>query len=225
MKVNFFRKQPWNELNAKLIEAAKRDDYLFLVHHIYTQDQKHPEEHFDEALQNRAGLQALHDKLLALPPSMIVDVGAGNANLLANLTQAGHQVIGVDISPVRVIKNRQKQEQFLDLRFGLAEDLPVQSASADIVVSTETLEHVFDLDKALDEFVRVLNPKGLRRAFVQVPLYNFADGENHLRHFSPELLQMCLQAKGFKIDECAIAPYLVGEQPNNIFITATLTLP
>ena len=221
-KINFFRKDPWDDRNKQLIEAAKRDDYLTLVRHIFMQDDDHPEEYFDEALQHRRGLQILLSKLLTLPPSHIADVGAGSANLLSCLANAKHKVIGVDISPVRVLKNRRKEGQGLDMRFGLAEDLPIKTASVDVVVSVETLEHVFDLDKTLEEFARVLNPNGLRKIFVQVPLHTFSDGYNHLRHFSPESLESCLRAKGFEPDDCAIVPYLVGEQPNNIFVIATL---
>jgi len=207
--VNFFRNRCFNQKNKALIEAAAKFDTTFLLRHIYDQDLKHPEEYFDEKFSNRYGLQKIYELITINRTAMtILDIACGNAALLKELQKNGHNVIGIDISPVRILNN---QRHIRKLYLALAEALPLEDESADIVVATEALEHVFDLDKTLKECYRVLKKGG--EMFIQVPLENFADGTNHLRHFNENSIGFCLESYNFSIKKIKLIPYLTPPTP------------
>ena len=212
--VNFYRDVYFDETNRALVDACRRGDRAWIADHLAAQDEQHPELHFDERFENRVGMQLIA-QLIAKADSAfdVVDVACGNAQLLRKLRDAGHRIRGVDASSVRVAHNPD-----VPMQQGFGEALPLESESADIVVSQEAMEHVFDLDQALRECQRVLRPGGL--FFCQVPLGKFADGSNHVRIFSPESLQRAAQGVGMELVKTWVISYLVGEAPNNIFLVA-----
>lgn len=101
--------------------------------------------------------------------------------------------------------------------FALAEHIPLENESVDVIISQEVLEHIFDIEQGLAEMRRVLRKNGL--IFIQVPYKNLVESTNHLRLFSKETLSN-LVAKRFEVLSCELVPYLVGEQPNNIYLKA-----
>lgn len=144
----------------------------------------------------------------------ILDVGCGNCELLDRLSCFGCKVSGVDASAYRVLSNQQKHRY---IYLALAEYLPLDSESVDIIISQECLEHVFDLEQALSEMQRVLKIGG--KLFIQVPYKNLVECENHLRLFSKDSLQ-AIVSKYFNITYCEVIPYLNGQTPNNIYLKA-----
>ncbi len=64
----------------------------------------------------------------------------------------------MDVSEATCIHAREKYG--LDARLGNAEQIPLPDNSVDVIVSFETIEHVPDPDRFLDECVRVLAPRG-----------------------------------------------------------------
>lgn len=87
----------------------------------------------------------------------VLDVGCGKAFLLYELTQAvpGLEVQGIDISPYAV--EHSKEEVRASLQVGLAQKLPYEDNSFDLVISLTTLHnlYIFDLFAALQEIERV----------------------------------------------------------------------
>ncbi len=92
---------------------------------------------------------------------MIVDIGCGDgvATAVAAQLNPGHQFVGVDWSADAL---RQARARGLALiRAGVeGSGLPLASASADVVIMSEVIEHLVDTDSALDEAFRVLKPGG-----------------------------------------------------------------
>ncbi|MTD47527.1 methyltransferase domain-containing protein [Conexibacter sp. W3-3-2] len=94
----------------------------------------------------------------------VVDVGAGTGTLAISL--AGPRVasvIGVDGDERVLDLARLKPDaDLVDWRVGLATDLPVDAATADVVVMSLLLHHLHPEDKlaALREAARVLRPGG-----------------------------------------------------------------
>jgi 2-polyprenyl-6-hydroxyphenyl methylase/3-demethylubiquinone-9 3-methyltransferase len=103
----------------------------------------------------------------------------------------------------------------IDYRVGSGEAIPLADGSVDCVVCVDVLEHVADIDRVLDEIVRVLKPDGLflfdtinrtrLAAFVIVHL-----GESVLRllprgthdpakFITPAELAGALVARGFRV--------------------------
>jgi 2-polyprenyl-6-hydroxyphenyl methylase/3-demethylubiquinone-9 3-methyltransferase len=99
----------------------------------------------------------------------------------------GHRVHGLDINRELMELGRQRaREATLDIKFcdGSATDLPFASESMDVCLVPELLEHVADWQRCLDEFARVLRPRGLlylsttnrlcpKQAEFNLPLYSW----------------------------------------------------
>jgi 2-polyprenyl-3-methyl-5-hydroxy-6-metoxy-1,4-benzoquinol methylase len=145
----------------------------------------------------------------------IIDIACGNGELLKRLKAAGHQVTGVDISPIRVLLNRSNIGNYV---FAFAEDIPLPSDYFDFIIAQECLEHVMNLEQVLKEMLRLLKPGGM--VFSQAPNGTFADGVNHVRLFDINSLTHVFQAVGFEVMSKKLIPYLKLQEPNNIFLKA-----
>ncbi len=100
--------------------------------------------------------------LLAELRGDIVEIGPGTG---ANLPYYAEGVRVIGIEPNRYMapyltKKAKAQGIHFELAPGHAENLPLEDASADAVVSTLVLCSVFDLDRVLAEAHRVLRPGG-----------------------------------------------------------------
>jgi 2-polyprenyl-3-methyl-5-hydroxy-6-metoxy-1,4-benzoquinol methylase len=90
----------------------------------------------------------------------VLDIACGDGYGSAALLAAGAEsVIGIDIS--EDICRRARRKYDVDARSGSAEKIPLPSSSIDIVVSFETIEHLQQPEKFMDECVRVLAPQGM----------------------------------------------------------------
>lgn len=90
----------------------------------------------------------------------VLDIACGEGYGGAALQKAGAvHVIGVDVSEEVCLHARSKYG--LDARQGSAEQIPLLDSSVDVVVSFETIEHIPNPDRFLDECVRVLVPRGM----------------------------------------------------------------
>jgi SAM-dependent methyltransferase len=89
----------------------------------------------------------------------VLDIACGEGYGTAALQKAGAaHVIGVDVSEDACLHARARYG--LDVRPGSAEQIPLSDNSVDVVVSFETIEHVRDPGRFLDECGRVLVPGG-----------------------------------------------------------------
>jgi len=111
----------------------------------------------DESLRPRSP-ELLYEIVagLGLPEgSRLVDVGCGDGRHSHRLVERfGFSVVGIDPFPPDVDAGRVRY-----LR-GVAEALPVEDESADLVWCRDILVHVSDLDRAYAEFHRVLRDGG-----------------------------------------------------------------
>ena len=113
----------------------------------------------------------LFEELLPLKGATVIDVGCGDGWLCRLLTRKGAHVTGVEVSPKHLAHARALvpagDEHYIQ---GIAEDLPIPTRSADIVIFFNSLHHVdkAGLFKALREAARVLKPGGI--LFVSEPL-------------------------------------------------------
>jgi SAM-dependent methyltransferase len=96
----------------------------------------------------------------------VLDIACGEGYGAAALEKAGAaEVVGVDVSESTCVHARNRYG--LDARPGSAEHIPLPDGSVDVVVSFETIEHVPNPGRFLDECVRVLVPGG--RLIVSTP--------------------------------------------------------
>lgn len=96
-----------------------------------------------------------------IKPGRFLDVGSGTGYLMRKAkTELNVDVYGVDPVPYAYGVDEEGLRE-LEIRKGIAEDIPYESSSFDTVYSSHVLEHVEDKDKALEEIIRVLKDDGV----------------------------------------------------------------
>lgn len=114
----------------------------------------------------------------------VLDIACGEGYGATALQRAGAaQVIGVDVSELACLHARSKYG--LDARPGTAEEIPLADHSVDVVVSFETIEHLSNPSRFLDECVRVLASDG--RLVISTPdkeIYTDRLGARNRHHCS-----------------------------------------
>lgn len=93
----------------------------------------------------------------------VLDVACGEGYGAALLALGAAHVTGVDVSPASIEHAQRTYAGASNLEFvaGSCTHLPVASASFDVVVSFETLEHIHEHEAFLAEIARVLSPDGV----------------------------------------------------------------
>lgn len=139
-------------------------------------------------------------------PCKILDVGVGLGRLLSYLPD-NFEKYGMDISLHYLKMSREKK---IEVCCSMIEDMPYKDDYFDIIVSTDVLEHVLDLNLAIKNIMRVLKPGG--RLVLRVPYkedlksylspsceFKFV----HLRNFDENTLTMIFE----KIFPCKVECY------------------
>lgn len=117
-----------------------------------------------EAQMERDNSLELMEQLLPLAGSILIDVGCGDGWVTRLLTKRGAHVTGIEVSPRHLQEARAVRpvgdEHYMQ---GVAEDLPLPTRSADIILFFNSLHHVDKdgLPKALREAARVLRSGGI----------------------------------------------------------------
>ena len=101
------------------------------------------------------------------PGETVVEVGSGagfDAVLAAQQVGPGGRVIGVDMTPAMLEKARGNVKSIdlgnVEFRQGYMEDLPIDDATADIVISNGVINLSPDKESVFREIARVLKPGG-----------------------------------------------------------------
>jgi 2-polyprenyl-6-hydroxyphenyl methylase/3-demethylubiquinone-9 3-methyltransferase len=117
----------------------------------------------------------------------VADIGCNAGTQALMWAGDGHNVHGIDINePLLAIARERARESGLAVEFvaGTASELPWGSASMDICLMPELLEHIPDWDRCLQEAARILRPGGVlflsttnrlcpRQMEFELPLYGW----------------------------------------------------
>lgn len=126
----------------------------------------------------------------------VLDAGCGVGYGSQILDRAGAaSVTGIDIAPEAIDAASERAAADIDFRLGDIEALPLEDASCDVAVCLETVEHVRDQSRALDELRRVLAPDGL--LIVSSPNRDvYQEGNpHHTYEYTPQELQSALSER------------------------------
>ena len=107
--------------------------------------------HFDAIVGDWKGLEVL-------------DLGCAGGFMSEAMAERGAHVTGIDPAPLAIeAARRHAAGRRLAIRYdvGCGENLPYETASFDIVLCVDVLEHVADLNAVLRELRRVLRPDGI----------------------------------------------------------------
>jgi ubiquinone/menaquinone biosynthesis C-methylase UbiE len=93
----------------------------------------------------------------------VLDVACGEGYGSALLSRRAASVVGIDISPQAIDHAKSAYASLRNVEFTCASctSLPLESASFDVAVSFETLEHIAEQAQFLGELARVLKPGGV----------------------------------------------------------------
>ncbi len=92
--------------------------------------------------------------------SKILDLGCGNGISAQLLNQADYDVVGTDISPLFLEEARNWENPRLRYQVCDVVELPFENASFDVICSNELIEHLPDVETALNEMIRVVRKGG-----------------------------------------------------------------
>ncbi|MDQ4123535.1 MAG: class I SAM-dependent methyltransferase [Acidobacteriota bacterium] len=181
--------------------------------------------------------QIFRDQKSEIRNPKILDVGCGTGANLEMLGKFG-EAVGVDVSADALEFCRRRG--FSEVKQGLAEDLPFQDGSFDMVTALDVVEHLDDDVAGLKEMHRVLRSGG--HALIFVPAFMFLwgvqdDVSNHRIRYTKQQITDRLKKAGFEIERATyanitfFAPILAGrtlmkltgikpESENNVNVSA-----
>ena len=170
-------------------------------------------------------LAAYRDRVVPAATGRVLEVGIGSGLNLPRYSPHVQQVIGLEPSPKLLSMARHiGQQSFpVDLIEGSAEDIPLEDATVDTVVTTWTLCTIPDAGRALSQMRRVLKPGG-RLLFVEhgrapdpnvvwwqdrlTPIWKRLGGGCHLNR----AIESLIQGSGFRFERLDTG-YMRGPKP------------
>ena len=169
--------------SAEIVEAAADQQALQLA---ITRRKDKTRAYFDELagkfgrdyVPGRSWKGVAEMLLQLMPPMVIADLGAGEGTLSQLLAQRAKRVIAVDDSDKMVAYGselaRKNGIENLQYRKGDLESLPIEDASVDLALFSQSLHHAQHPPKAIAEAWRILKP-GARVAILDLRKHNFEE--------------------------------------------------
>lgn len=209
-----------------------------------------PDAHGDRArltelLHRREDVQTLNEKLLEpgqswrlyaaalsslLPPLEVVDFGCGTGTLTVELARWAGHVTAIDRSGAALHKAKTEaaRQGLRNITFLEADlhELPLDPASVDLVVVSQSLHFVDDLERVVAEGARVLKPGG-RMVVLELLPHDEAWVKDRLGHqhlgFDPNRVRETMRAVGLEPQDIQPAPRDVASPFKAFLLTGTRT--
>lgn len=152
-------------------------------------------------------------KTIGKSSQRILDFGCSVGAAARIFAEAGHEVVGVDISPSAIALARARVLTGTFETIDSESQIPLPDESFDVCFCAETIEHLFDVHGFIQEVHRVLVKNGL---FLLTTPYHgwfknlliitfnfekhFGPTGSHIRFFSRRSLTECLEAGHFRVE-------------------------
>lgn len=159
-----------------------------------------PEFHKDKLMYSEHVTRYLAAKPI-IKNKIVLDIASGSGYGTKILAESAKFVYGVDVNEVAVNYSRKNYGgSNVEYLVGDGESIPLDDDSVDVVVTFETIEHIKDYKKFLDEVHRVLKPDGLLAISTPNDV-EFAEGNHfHLHEFKYDELLTLLRKYYKNID-------------------------
>jgi SAM-dependent methyltransferase len=153
------------------VASGGDQDFIFPTGRTWARELGYPEPELsrvpDATAESFAGV-ANHWLLGRIDPgSVVLDLGCGAGTdllIAAQMTGPSGRAIGVDMTASMLDRARASAREMgldnVELRESLIEELPVDDASVDVVISNGVIDLVPDKEAVFDEIDRVLRPGG-----------------------------------------------------------------
>ena len=151
-------------------------------------------------------------ELLPPPGRRTLDLGCGEGRLSRDLAALGHSMAAADASPTMLAAAREA-DPALDAHLADAADLPFEDGAFDLVVAFMSLQDVDDLEGAIREAARVLEPGGRLCLAVVHPL-------NSAGRFEGEEASSPFVIEGSYLDRSFYADDIVRDGLQMTFVSA-----
>ena len=164
---------------------------------------RYEDELWEQVPDRRRPPRDLGDWVASLEPARhALDVGCGDG--VVSAVVPAEQLTLADVSPVALGRARARLPEAEAVELEPDEPLPFADGSFDLVVCTEAIEHVHDLQLFLSEVRRVLEPRGrlalttpANRLLIRPP----DPLSPHMRHLTKRSLRALLEGMGFELLE------------------------
>ena len=164
------------------VSTEQEHEFIFPTGGAWAQELGYPEPELarvpDATVESFAGVANHWTLGRVATGAVVVDLGCGaGTDLLvaAQMTGPTGRVIGVDMTSAMLQRARESAGAMglenVELHEALIEQLPLQEASVDVVISNGVIDLVPDKDAVLDEIDRVLRPGG-RLQFADVIIHH-----------------------------------------------------
>jgi len=136
--------------------------------------------------------------------SKILDIGCAGGALLLDLKELGFtNLTGLDVSENAIAVSKKRGLHNVYLMDG--SDPSFEKETFDIIISSDSLEHMSDDKKALKNWYQLLKSHG--ELIVFVPAFMHLWGEHdvinhHYRRYTASELKLKMESVGFKVEKC-----------------------
>jgi ubiquinone/menaquinone biosynthesis C-methylase UbiE len=162
-------------------------------------------------------IEHLHRYAIALnivKNKIVLDIASGEGYGSFLLSQEAEKVFGVDVDERSIIhaKEKYKNQSNLVFKVGNGKCIPIEDKIIDVVISFETIEHIFEQEDFVREIRRVLKDDGiLLMSSPEKDIYSERDKDNpyHLKELT-KLEFNSLLAKYFKNVIPFVQRYFIG---------------
>ena len=166
--------------------------------------------------QHRRGLAIFNALSERLPKTgKLLDVGCSSGGLMIPFVKNGWQVMGTD--PDAFYAEYGARKLGLDIKTAAAEDMDLPKAYFDLVVIASALEHVYDLNKVLQNIRAATSNNGL--LFIETrgldyAIYSGSFSHHYRRYLTENSLKSALGKNNYEVlwttQECILGPSRPG---------------